>query len=88
MTQSSDYKEFVVGNQDPEAVESVSYKIIDELMREKRKGDMSLYKQYQTDADFKAQFRHTIMRMAQAVEAAPAETILKNVGFTQPAQIQ
>lgn len=56
-------------------------------MREKRKGDMSLYKQYQTDADFKAQFRHTIMRMAQAVEAAPAETILKNVGFTQSAQI-
>lgn len=87
MAQSADYKEFIVGNQDPEAVESMSFQIIDDLMREKRKGDTSLYKQYQTDDSFKAQFRHTIMRMAQVVEAAPAETILTNVGFTQSAQL-
>lgn len=82
MAQNSDYKELVVGNQDPEAVKSVSYRIIDELMTDKRKGDTSLYTQYQKDADFRAQFRHTIMRMAQAVEATPAETILKHVSFT------
>lgn len=63
-------------------MKSTSNRIIDELMEEKRAGDMSRYKQYLTDPEFKEQFRHIILRMVSTIEAAPAETFINNVGFT------
>ena len=78
--------DFKIGNSDPDAIETMSNRIIDDLIRQKRKGDMSLYKQYQVDADFKARFRQTIMRMAQTMQATPEYTRLTHVGFTQAAE--
>ena len=86
MANDERYQEYIIGNSDPDAIETMSNRIIDDLIRQKRKGDMSLYKQYQVDADFKARFRQTIMRMAQTVQATPEYTRLTHVGFTQAAE--
>lgn len=45
-------------------------------------GDMSLYKQYQQNADFKSQMRNVLVRMVNTLESAPEEKILREVGFT------
>ena len=37
--------------------------IIDRIIRKKRKGDMSLYKEYQQNEGFKVDFRSVITRM-------------------------
>lgn len=58
-----DYKSLVVGNPDQQAVDALMIEIIDRIMRQKRKGDNSLYKEYHQNEGFKAGFRHAIMKM-------------------------
>lgn len=42
--------------------------IIDRIIRQKRKGDMSLYREYQQNDAFKAGFRTLIIRMLDNIE--------------------
>lgn len=58
-----DYKSLVVGNPDQQAVDALMIEIIDRIMRQKRKGDNSLYKEYHQNEGFKAGFRNVIMIM-------------------------
>lgn len=58
-----DYQTLVVGNPDQQAVDALMVTIIDRIMRKKRKGDNSLYKEYQQNEGFKADFRSVITRM-------------------------
>lgn len=64
----ADYRDLVVGNPDPQAVDAVMATIIDRIIRQKRKGDMSLYRQYQQNDAFKAEFRSIISRMLNDAE--------------------
>lgn len=63
-----DYITLVVGNPDQEAVDTAMAAIIDRIIRQKRKGDMSLYKEYQQNEAFKTNFRNLIGRMLGDVE--------------------
>jgi type I restriction enzyme R subunit len=81
-----DYKNLVVGNPDPEAVETTLNAIIDRIIRIKRTGDMSLYKQYQQNEEFKAQMRHVLIRMLNTIDSTPESTFMKGVGFTHQGQ--
>ena len=63
-----DYKDLVVGNPDQQAVDKAMSQIIDRVVRKKRKGDMSLYKEYQQNEGFKANFRNLIIRMLSDVD--------------------
>ena len=63
VTDNEDYQNLVVGNPDQQAVDDLMAKIIDSIIRQKRKGDMSLYKQYQQNEGFKVNFRDLIVRM-------------------------
>ena len=58
-----DYQTLVVGNPDQQAVDEAMKMIIDRIVRQKRKGDMSLYKEYQQNEGFKSNFRNLISRM-------------------------
>lgn len=58
-----DYQSMVVGNPDQQAVEEAMINIIDRIMRRQRKGDMSLYKEYQHNEGFKHNFIGVIGRM-------------------------
>ena len=58
-----DYQKLVVGNPDQQAVNTVMIEIIDRIIRQKRKGDNSLYKEYQQNESFKADFRNIVMTM-------------------------
>ncbi len=58
-----DYQNLVVGNPDQQAVEEAMVTIIDRIMRKQRKGDMSLYKEYQHNEGFKHNFIGIIGRM-------------------------
>ena len=58
-----DYQTLVVGNPDQQAVDALMVTIIDRIMRKKRKGDNSLYKEYQQNEGFKVDFRSVITRM-------------------------
>ncbi len=58
-----DYKTLVVGNPDQQAVDALMNEIIDRIIRQKRKGDNSLYKEYQQNEGFKVNFRNVIVRM-------------------------
>lgn len=80
--EDNDYNNLVVGNPDPDAVENTLNNVIDRIIRKKRTGDMSLYKQYQQNDEFKSQMRHVLTRMLNVIESVPEETVLKNVGFT------
>lgn len=84
VTTDPDYNTLVVGNPDPDAVESTLNNVIDRVIRKKRTGDMSLYKQYQQDGEFKSQMRHVIIRMVNTIQSSPEEITLNDVGFTQP----
>ena len=53
----------VVGNPDKQAVDEAMATIIDRIIRKKRKGDMSLYKEYQQNDGFKYNLRNLINRM-------------------------
>lgn len=63
VAEDEDYKNLVVGNTDKEAVDRIMPTIIDKAIRLKRKGDMSLYKEYQQNESFKYHFREMITRM-------------------------
>ena len=63
VTENEDYKTMVVGNPDQQAVEMMYARIIDSIVRQKRKGDMSLYKQYQQNEGFRADFQNLLIRM-------------------------
>ena len=58
-----DYQEMVVGNPDQQAVDTAMATIIDRAIRRMRQSDMSLYKSYQQNDDFKDGFRSVIIRM-------------------------
>lgn len=83
ITADKDYQDLVVGNPDPDAVEIALNNVIDRIIRQKRSGDMSLYKQYQQNADFKSQMRNVLIRLTNTLESAPEDLVLKEVGFTQ-----
>ncbi|MBO5613080.1 MAG: type I restriction endonuclease subunit R [Prevotella sp.] len=68
VTENEDYKTMVVGNPDQQAVMEIYAKIIDSIVRQKRKGDMSLYKEYQQNEGFKANFQNLLIRMVENVE--------------------
>lgn len=63
-----DYQDLVVGNPDQQAVEAAMAMIIDRIIRQKRKGDMSLYREYQQNDAFKSGFRNLINRMLDNLE--------------------
>ena len=63
VAEDEDYKTLVVGNPDQQAVDALMVQIIDRIIRKKRKGDMSLYKEYQQNEGFKVDFRSVITRM-------------------------
>jgi type I restriction enzyme R subunit len=63
-----DYQNLVIGNPDQQAVEAAMATIIDRVIRQKRKGDMSLYREYQQNDAFKAGFRSLIVRMLDNLE--------------------
>lgn len=63
VAEDEDYKSLVVGNPDQQAVDALMAQIIDRIVRKKRKGDMSLYKEYQQNEGFKVDFRSVITRM-------------------------
>ena len=58
----------MVGNPDQQAVDALMVQIIDRIIRKKRKGDMSLYKEYQQNEGFKVDFRSVITRMLGDLE--------------------
>ena len=62
------YQTQIVGNPDQQAVEAAMAMIIDRIIRQKRKGDMSLYREYQQNDAFKAGFRDLITRMLSNLE--------------------
>lgn len=62
------YRKLVIGNPDQQAVEEAMGTIIDRIIRQKRKGDMSLYREYQQNAAFKDGFRTLITRMLDNLE--------------------
>lgn len=63
-----DYQTLVVGNPDQQAVEAAMIAIVDRIMRKQRKGDMSLYKEYQHNEGFKHNFISIIDRMLGDLE--------------------
>ena len=68
VAEDDDYKNMVVGNPDQQAVEEIYAKIIDSIVRKKRKGDMSLYKEYQQNEGFKANFQNLLIRMVENMD--------------------
>lgn len=64
----ADYQNLVIGNPDQQAVEAAMAMIIDRIIRQKRKGDMSLYREYQQNDAFKAGLRTLITRMLDDLE--------------------
>lgn len=63
-----DYQTLVVGNPDQQAVAEAMITIVDRIMRKQRKGDMSLYKEYQKNEGFKHNFIGVIDRMLENLE--------------------
>ncbi|MBO7255086.1 MAG: hypothetical protein J6U79_01760 [Paludibacteraceae bacterium] len=63
-----DYQTLVVGNPDQQAVAEAMIIIVDRIMRKQRKGDMSLYKEYQQNEGFKHNFIGVIDRMLGNLE--------------------
>lgn len=59
----SDYQNLVVGNPDTQAVNKAMDAIIDRTIRRQRKGDRSLYKEYQQNESFRFNFRNLIEKM-------------------------
>jgi len=64
----SDYQTLIVGNPDQDAVENMLMKIIDKAVRKSKQGDMSLYKEYQQNEDFKYHFRELVGRIIDTPE--------------------
>ena len=77
VTDNDLFKNYVVGNPDPEAAADYTNRAIDKVVREKQKGDMSLYKQYLTDGDFKMQLRSALTRLVNVMMSNPDHLELK-----------
>ena len=73
VAEDEDYKSLVVGNPDQQAVDALMVQIIDRIIRKKRKGDMSLYKEYQQNEGFKVDFRGVITRMLSDLDYLQAQ---------------
>ena len=58
----------IIGNPDQQAVDEIYAKIIDAIVRKKRKGDMSLYKEYQQNDGFKSNFQRLLIRMVENLD--------------------
>lgn len=63
VVENEDYKEFVVGNPDKQAVDNKMMEIVEKVVREKRKSDESLYKEFRQNEAFKANFKNIIVKM-------------------------
>lgn len=63
-----EYNNLVVGNPDQQASSQKEAEIIARIIRQKRQGDMSLYKEYQTNEGFKASIHNVIGRMLSNLE--------------------
>lgn len=63
VSEDEDYQTLVIGNPDKQAVDEAMAAIIDRIIRQKRKGDMSLYKEYQQNEEFKYNLRNLVNRM-------------------------
>ena len=61
--EDEDYNDMVVGNPDQQAVDKVFNDIVDRIVRQKRKGDMSLYKEYHQNEGFRTNFVDLLKRM-------------------------
>ena len=61
--EDEDYNDLVVGNPDEQAVNKAMISIIDRIIRQKRKSDMSLYKEYNKNGSFKESFRNVLIKM-------------------------
>ncbi len=68
VTENEDYRTMVVGNPDQQAVLEIYGKIIDSIVRQKRKGDNSLYREYQQNEGFKANFQNLLIRMVENMD--------------------
>ena len=68
VVEDEDYNTLVVGNPDKQAVDAAMITIIDRIMRSKRKGDISLYKEYLHSEVFKHGFIEAIKLMLSDVE--------------------
>lgn len=68
VAQDEKYQEHVVGNPDKEAVDEAMKEIIDRIIRQKRRGDMSLYREYQQNDSFKYNIRNVIGRMLENMD--------------------
>lgn len=67
VVQEEDYQELVVGNSDQQAVNQIMAQLIDLVIRKSRRSDNSLYRSYQQNEAFKADFRDVIMRIIENV---------------------
>ncbi len=68
LADNEDYKTLVVGNPDQQAVDEMYGRIIDSIVRKTRSGDMSLYKEYQQNEGFKANFQRLLRTMVEDME--------------------
>lgn len=68
VVKDEDYQDLVVGNSDQQAVEDIMARLIDKAMRSTRKGDNSLYKNYQMNEAFRADYRNAIRRLVENLE--------------------
>lgn len=59
----NDYQDLIIGNPDQQAVNKTRAMIIDKAVRNMRKSDMSLYKSYQQNEQFREDFRAVIIKM-------------------------
>lgn len=62
IVEDEDYS-LVVGNPDQQAVETIFNNITDRIVRQKRKGDMSLYKEYHQNEGFRTNFINLLRRI-------------------------
>ena len=68
VVKEEDYRDLVVGNSDEQAVNDIMNMLIDKAMRQTRKSDNSLYKNYQTNEAFKADYRNAIRRLIENLD--------------------
>ena len=58
-----DYQSLVVGNPDQQSADTIFNNIIDRIMRQQRRGDLSLYNEYHQNEGFKTNFIDLLRRM-------------------------
>ena len=90
VVEDEDYKTMIVGNPDQQAVDEIYAKIIDSIVRKKRKGDMSLYKEYQQNEGFKSNFQRLLIKMVEnldyfcpKLESVDVDRDVRNLVYTR-----